>query len=84
MISVMECTGKDKTMDQYWIRTEENTTSAPTLGITGTSGTQEFRNSTRPAAQVPSGLSGPVPEADLEYKLQSQPNTQRQLHLKGL
>lgn len=57
----MEYTGKDKTMDQYRIRTEENTTSAPTLGITGTSGTQEFRNSTRPAAQVPSGLSGPVP-----------------------
>jgi hypothetical protein len=61
MISVMECTGKDKTVDQYRIRTEENTTSAPTLGITGTNGTQECRNSTRPAARVPYGLSGLVP-----------------------
>ena len=52
MISVMECTGKDKNMDQYMIRTEENTTSAPTLGITGTSGTQEFRNKTEDRKSV--------------------------------
>jgi hypothetical protein len=34
---------------------------SPTPGETGTVGTQALRNSTRPVAQVPSSLSGPVP-----------------------
>ena len=35
---------------------EKNTASAPTLEVTGTSGTQAPRNSAQPVARVPSGL----------------------------
>jgi hypothetical protein len=42
-------------------RGEEGTTSVPTPGVTVTSGTQARRNSARPVAQVPFGLSGPMP-----------------------
>jgi hypothetical protein len=34
---------------------------SPTPGVTGTSGTEAHRNSTRPVAWVPFGLSGPRP-----------------------
>jgi hypothetical protein len=40
---------------------EEDTTSVPTPGVTGTSRMKTRGNSARPVPQVPSSLFGPVP-----------------------
>ena len=58
------------------IRGEEDTTSVPILGVTGTSGTQACRNSVKPVAPFPSSL-GWCPEQTLGPNLAASPTTPR-------
>jgi hypothetical protein len=62
------------TLNKTW--GEEDTTAAPTLEVTGTSGTWAPRNSTQPVAWVPSGL-GQCPEQTLGANFTASPTTLR-------